>query len=91
MRSFVSAIRSGDVEAVFECMDESSRKSIEKQAKREKRSPKEMLEFSKKIMLMELKNKHNNDIDKLVKASVKDAEKRNAFVLINGKWYIHFR
>ena len=36
MRSFVSAIRSGDVEAFFECMDESSRKSILKQAKREK-------------------------------------------------------
>ena len=91
VKSLIYAINDRNVEAFFECMDESSRKIIQKQAEREKKSLEEMLEFSKKIMLMELKNKYNNDMNKLVEASIKGAEKRNAFVLIDGKWYIHFR
>ena len=93
VRSYVEAIKAKDADAIWECCSEPTRKQMDELCKRINpdltQAKKMFVESGHKLMAEELK-KHDS-MEKFIDTGVKEMEKENVFVNVNGKWYLQFQ
>ena len=93
VRSYVEAIKAQDADAIWECFSEPTRKQMDELCKRINpdltQAKKMFVGNGHKLMAEELKK--YGSMEKLIDAGVKEMEKDNAFVKVNGKWYLQFQ
>ena len=94
VKSSIEASLAKDADALWECFSEPTRKQMDERCKRINpdlaQAKKILLEKGYRAISAELKNVHNNDIKKMIDSGVRDMEKGNHFVNIDGKWYLQY-
>ena len=93
VKSSIEASLAKDADALWECFSEPTRKQMDELCKRINpdltQAKKMFVGNGHKLMAEELKK--YGSMEKLIDAGVKEMEKDNAFVKVNGKWYLQFQ